>query len=295
MMYLRWLNHIGMNLTCKIGLSIVCILTFAGCKQAVDHHGKTPLVSVGDDFLYKEDLMTALPAGLKGNDSLQFVDKYIKGWVEDALLFDKAEGNIPDNMRIDELVASYRRALITHAYQEELVRQKLSGEVTDEEIENYYSEHQDMFLLGQPMVKGLFLKVPLNTSQLSNVRTWYKNNTRDAIDNLEKFCVGGAVIYDYFFDRWTPVSELSAKIPNKSLETDIRYLDTNRNVETKDTAFCYFLHVEDFMAQGEKMPIEYAKSEIKNILINLKRVEFIKRIKEDLYRKASDRNDITYY
>ena len=294
-MYLRWLNHNGMDFSRKIGLSVLCILMLAGCKQAVDHHGKTPLVSVGDDFLYKEDLVAAIPSGLKGNDSLQFVEKYIKGWVEDALLFDKAEGNIPDNMRIEELVASYRRALITHAYQEELVRQKLSGEVTDEEIGRYYTEHKDIFLLGQPMVKGLFLKVPLNTSQLGNVRTWYKNTTSDAIDKLEKFCVGGAVIYDYFFDRWTPVSELSAKIPLKALETDNVYLDANRNVEVKDTAYYYFLHVEDFMAQGEEMPLQYAKSEIKNILINLKRVEFIKGIKDGLYRKASERNDITYY
>ena len=270
-------------------------MTFMGCRQAVDHHGKTPVVSVAGEFLYKEDLAAAIPLGMKGNDSIAFVDEYIRGWVEDALLFDKAEGNIPDNMRIEELVESYRRALISHAYQEELVRQKLSGEVRDEEIERYYEEHPDLWLAVQPLVKGLFLKVPLNSQQLGNVRTWYKNTSSDAIDKLEKFCLGGAVIYDYFFDRWTQVSDLSAKIPLKSLETDMAFLDTNRNVETKDTAFCYFLHVEDFMPQGGRLPLEYAKSEIKNILINLKRVEFIKGIKADLYRKASEGNDITYY
>ena len=39
----------------------------------------------------------------------------------------------------------------------------------------------------------------------------------------------------------------------------------------------------------------YIKSEIKEILINLKRVEFINRMKDDLYKEASDDKDIIYY
>ena len=35
--------------------------------------------------------------------------------------------------------------------------------------------------------------------------------------------------------------------------------------------------------------------EIKEILINLKRVDFINKVKEELYQRASDRNKINYY
>ena len=47
------------------------------------------------------------------------------------LLFDKAEGNIPDNAKIAKLVENYRRALIMHTYQEELVNQKLANEISE--------------------------------------------------------------------------------------------------------------------------------------------------------------------
>lgn len=265
------------------------------CRQSVDHREKTPLVEVGHAFLYKEDVLSVLPPGLKGPDSLAFVEKYIRGWVEDVLLYGKAEGNIPDNLQIEERVASYRRSLIMHAYQEELVAQKLGNEVTEEEIEQYYAAHPDLFRAEQPYVKGLFIKSPLNTPRLAQARVWYRKNTQDALDQLEKFSISGAVNFDYFYDRWIPVSDLSAKIPLKALESDAGYLEQHRNVEVRDTAYCYLLHVEHFLAKGKQLPIEYAKNEIKNLLINLKRVDFIRKVKEDLYREASEENDIIYY
>lgn len=65
-------------------------------------------------------------------------------------------------MKIDELVASYRRALIMHTYQEELVNQKLGSEISDTEIEQYYNQNTGMFRANQPYVQGLFMKVPVS-------------------------------------------------------------------------------------------------------------------------------------
>ena len=41
--------------------------------------------------------------------------------------------------------------------------------------------------------------------------------------------------------------------------------------------------------------LDFARKEIKEILINLKRVDFINKVKEELYQRASDRNKINYY
>ena len=109
----------------KIGCLIIGLLVMSGCSGSFNHQGKTPLVEVGDAFLYKEDLDAALPVGIHDKDSVRFAEDYIRNWVEDVLLYGKAEGNIPDNEKIDQQVAAYRRALIMHTYQEELVRQKL--------------------------------------------------------------------------------------------------------------------------------------------------------------------------
>ena len=279
----------------KQGIVIAGLIALVGCNQTVDHNGKTPLVGIGKDFLYKEDLESVLPVGMRGKDSASFAQKYIRNWVEETLLYQKAEGNIPNSKQIDELVASYRKALIMHTYQEELVNQKLGTDITEEEIEQYYNQNVGMFRADKPYIQGLFMKVPVNTPHLNRVRTWYKSNSGDAIDRLEKFSIGHAVSYDYFYDRWKPVTDLSAKLPLKQLDTDFEYLNRNRNVELRDSAFCYFLHVENFLPVGQQLPLEYAKDEIKEILINLKRVEFINRMKNDLYQDALEHEDIIYY
>lgn len=274
---------------------LVAVLLLAGCTPSVDHKGKTPLVEVAGNFLYKEDLQAVMPIGLSQKDSTAFADEYIRNWAEDELLYQKAEGNIPDNVKIDERVAAFRKALVMHMYEEELVNQELGNTVSDEEVEAYYRQNSGMFRAGQPYIQGLFMKVPLTASQLSKVRGWYKRNTQDAIDNLSKYGIGNAVSYEYFYDRWIPLSDIAVKLPLKALDTDRDYLNRNRNVEVRDTAFCYFLHVENFLPEGEQLPLEYARSEIKEILINLKRVDFINRMKQDLYEEASEDNDIVYY
>ena len=284
-----------MSIVKNWGVILVIAAAMTGCGQEHNHKGKTPLVEVSGEFLYKEDLQAALPLNISKDDSVLFAEHYIRNWIEDALLFDKAEGNIPDNDKISKLVGNYRRALIMHTYQEELVNQKLANDISEEEINAYYEKNKELFRLDNPLVKGLFIKVPLSSPDLGNVRVWYRKNNQDVIEKLEKYSLRNAVSYDYFYDRWTSVPDVAAKIPLKVLDTDANYLDKNRNVEVKDTAFCYFLHIEDFLGKDKQKPLDFARDEIKEILINLKRVEFINKVKEDLYQRASDRNKIIYY
>ena len=284
-----------MSIVKNWGVILVIAAAMTGCGQEHNHKGKTPLVEVSGEFLYKEDLQAALPLNISKDDSVLFAEHYIRNWIEDALLFDKAEGNIPDNDKISKLVENYRRALIMHTYQEELVNQKLANDISEEEINAYYEKNKELFRLDNPLVKGLFIKVPLSSPDLGNVRVWYRKNNQDVIEKFEKYSLRNAVSYDYFYDRWTSVPDVAAKIPLKVLDTDANYLDKNRNVEVKDTAFCYFLHIEDFLGKDKQKPLDFARDEIKEILINLKRVEFINKVKEDLYQRASDRNKIIYY
>ena len=274
---------------------LLVVLLLGGCAQEYDHKGKTPLVEVAGKFFYEEDLRLVMPLDISKDDSVLLAENFIKNWVEDVLMFDKAEGNIPDNAKVNELVENYRKALIMHIYQEELVKQKLSGEITDAEIEDYYNRNKSLFILEEPVVKGLFIKVPLQTSGLADVRRWYKKNTQETIEELEKYSLRNAVTYDYFYDTWKSVKDVISVIPKGEWKKSDDYWDKHRDIELKDTAYHYFLHIEDYQGKGKVKPLDFAKEEIKDILINLKRVNFINQVKDDLYRQASDKNRIIYY
>ena len=50
----------------------------------------------------------------------------------------------------------------------------------------------------------------------------------------------------------------------------------------------------DVAGSAEAVKASLVKLSNEEILINLKRVDFINRVKEDLYRQASDKNEINY-
>ena len=51
-----------------------------GCGPEHDHKGKTPLVEVAGEYLYKEDLQAALPFNISKDDSVLFAEHYIRNW-----------------------------------------------------------------------------------------------------------------------------------------------------------------------------------------------------------------------
>lgn len=276
-----------------IFLVLLSILFCAACSEQHDHKGKTPLVEVDGNFLYREDLQAAIPARLSKDDSLLFAEHYIRNWVEDVLLFEKAQSNIPDNGEIEKLVENYRKALIMHTYQKALIHQRLSNEISEDELTGYYEKNKELFKLERPLMQGLFIKVPLTAPELNNVRRWYKTNEQDAVEHLEKYSLQNAVKYEYFYDKWVPMADVLDLMPLKEPDAE-EYVNKNRHIELKDTAFYYFLNVSDLRLMGEQEPYEFARPKVKDMMLNLKQVEFMKSVKDDLYQQAAKKNEIKY-
>lgn len=264
------------------------------CSPSYDHKGKTPLVEVDGHFLYREDLLAVQPAGLPPDDSLLFADDYVRNWVEEVLLYGKAEENIPDNAEVERLVANYRKSLILHIYQQALIRQKLSAQVTEEEVEAYYRDNIHLFKVDRPLIKGLYIKVPLKSPHLSDVRRWYRSDSHDAVEHLEKYSLRNAVKYEYFYDKWVPAADVLGQLPEGGREAEPA-LAQKRPVELADTAFHYFLNVTGYRAVGEDEPYELARDHARDLLLNIRQVEFMRGVRDDLYRRAMENNEIIYY
>lgn len=279
----------------KVWIVTCFMLLVCSCHQtSEDDQSGEPVVRAGEYSLYKSDLRSALPVGVHGADSVQFAEKYIRTWVEDMLMYQQAVENLPDGKEIDERVEAYRRALTVHIYQEKLVEQELGSKVADSEIETYYNTHSEQFVATEPYLKGVFMKVPLHAASLKNVRAWMKNPEGNGnLDRLEKYSISHAVSYECFLDRWKPFSEISLQMP--LVKKDLDNLRGHRSVEVSDSAFRYLLHVCEVLPVGERVPLEYASGEIREILVNLKRAEYIGRMKSDLYKRALEDKKIIYY
>lgn len=253
-----------------------------------------PIVSVNQKTLYKMDLINAIPAGLNAADSTQAADAYIKLWINDELIYEKAKQNATDKSKIDEMVEKYRQSLTTFTYLEQLLKEELSKKISDNDLKNYYDQNTATFQLEENLIKGLFLKVPKSSNEIANLRQWYKSNTQAAKENIEKASIQNTVIYDYFYDRWVSVDDITSNIPVPI--TNVKeFVRTNKNFEAQDSSYIYLLHIEEYIPSGNNAPFDYVKPLIKDILVNKNRETFLKQFEKDLYDKAMTDNVITYY
>lgn len=274
-------------------LSLV-LLAMSSCQQQVEHGGKTPLAQVGDHFLYREDMAQALPYGISGTDSARFVNEFVQKWLEEQVLYEKAEHNVRGDEKIERMVAEYRRTLVMNNYEHMLLLQRMNEELTEEELQGYYNENKQLFILEEPVIKGVLIKVPLTSPGLKDLKRWYKEKTDEALEELEKYAFRNSVLYEYFYEHWVPVSELEGKIIVNLAELSSEF-DKHHDIEVEDEEYCYLLHIDEYLLKGEEKPYDLARNEIINLLANKRKVEFMNNVKKDLYNQSMEMGRIKYY
>ena len=270
--------------TCFILLTFVSLL--CSCKRTQQSDGVEILAAVKDRALSRTDIVRQIPGGISSADSLLIAEDLIKKWVKNALIYDVAVRNLGmESKEIDNLVEEYRYSLYRYRYQERLIKERISANINEADKLKYYEENQNKFKLDKALIRGLFLKVPANAPGLSDVKSWYKSNREESLEKIEKYSIQNATIYDYFYDRWVDFDEVTDKIPIRISNVNT-FLSANKNIEVADSSFCYLLNISEFLPLGSIAPYEYAEVQIVEMLINQKKMEFLKDFENELYNDA---------
>lgn len=279
-------------------IALVSITLLVSCKwnKSVTEYvyGKTPIIEIGTDVLYVEDIKQVVPLGLSEADSTLFAQQFIKNWAQDVLFYQNAIRNIPDTKDIDRLVENYRRSLIEHEYQRRLIEQKFSSETAEEDIERFYNDNERLFVLDESLLRGLFLKISNKSHDLSDIRKLYTRQDDESFEEIEKYSIRNAARCEFFYDNWRTVAEIEVLLPplEKPLET---MLKDNGSFEFKDEEYIYLLNVSEFAPKGGIEPLDHARSRIRGLLINSNEVSYMRKIKEDLYDAAIEKNRIIFH
>jgi len=275
----------------KIALVILSLLTFSACKQQTEEVSKGIIVALGNQVLTVEELESYLPKGVSKQDSLIFAENFIQLWIQERLMYEIANENVADKEEIERLVENYRQSLVIYRYQEQLVQEKLSKTVSQKDIKQYYEEHKENFKLDNPLIKGMFLKIPSEAPNIEKVRVWYKSTKPSDIENLDKYIVKNAVSYDDFLDHWVRLESVKDKLPAGKLEGSLQ----QKHIELRDSSFYYFINILNYLRPGDFEPVEYAEPYIREILINQKKADFIRNVENDLYNKALKKGKIKFH
>ncbi len=276
-------------------IGVLTILILNSCSRISSTESSPPVASVDGEILTIEELQKAIPEDLSKNDSLAFTQNYISRWVKSSLLLRKAELNLsPEEKDVKQILEDYRASLLIHKYQQKLLLEKYSPLITNKEIEEYYNNMSENFILNEDIIKGVFVKIPLNAPNLNEVKKWYKSDNPEDMVTLEEYCYQNAQNFDIFLDRWVTVDAISKLLP-KPIPGNPNFLKYNKSYEVSDSTSNYFVSFKEFKKTNEIAPIQYVTDKIKAILLNKKRIEFIKNLEEELYQEGLKEKVIKFY
>lgn len=273
-----------------ISISTSCTKNRLGEADA----SKLPIVTVLEHTLYKADLEGVVYYGMTAEDSIAATQTYIKMWVHDKLIYDKAKKNISHKREIDELVEEYRKSLIVNDYQTKLLRERLSKTVSDGELLAFFNMNKERFSLQQNIIKGLYLKIPKESPQLENFQKLYKQDNASAVQNIEEHTLQNAVGYENFYETWVSFDDVMDNIP-EILKDSEDFLKKNKQLQASDSSFVYLLNIKEYRLVGGEAPFEFIKDYLTDAYVEEKRDAFIKELQTDLYNKAVADDNIKYY
>ena len=283
-----------MNKYIYLTIISLTLIVISSCVHKTPEAARKPLLEVEGRFLYVDEVQQIIPPNVSVTDSTEIAHSYIRKWVTDVLMYENAKRNVTNINEIDELVESYRKSLTIHQYQQKMIEQRLPKEPSEVDLKAFYTQYSAQLVLKENIIKGLLLIIPQKAPKMSNVRSWVQSGNTKSLESIEKYSLQNAISYDYFGDKWLPLSEILKRIPLK-VEDPSRFLSSNRFVETSDSTQHYFLRIESFKLSGHVEPYEMAKDRISNILLNKQKADFITKFENEIYNDAVSNETVTFF
>ena len=270
---------------------LIIIILLTACHNKTSQVKRVALAKVGDFVLYYDEIPKLLQPGSTKEDSAAVIQNYINKWAKKELLFIKAEQNLTPEFKdeIEKQMEDTRTNLVIYQYQRQMMLEKMDTVITAEEVESYYAANEKNFHLNSNIVKALFIKVPVETPGLDKIRLWARSGEQKDLQQLESYCYQFAEKFDDFNEDWVTMDKLSVELPQDIVNQE-DFLRKNTWFETRDSSSVYMISIKDFRQRYSPSPFDYVRNDIKSIILNNRRFEFLQSLENGIYNEAIKEN-----
>jgi hypothetical protein len=264
-------------------------------KSEAENARKT-VARVHNSFLYQDELIGIIPAGATADDSIARVTAYVNSWIRKHLVIHEATKNIDINeAEVERKVLDYRYSLIGYEYQNFYIQKNLDDSVSDQEIQEYYKSRQDNFILKQNIVQGTYIKVPKEAPRTKRIKDLMYSRKEKDVAELRSYCLSFSAAFHLADSSWIEFDKLVVNSPLAEIPNKVQFLRSYNYYETTDTEFLYFLKIDAYKMSDNVSPLEFVKQDIKNIILNKRKVELARKLEDEVYENAAKQNDFEIY
>ena len=259
-------------------LFLLCV----SCSEK-EHNDANIVARFGDTYLYKDQIVSLIPAYATSADSADFIKNYIQSWGMKKALFEKAEHNISyQNDEIEEQVQRFRTELYINKYEELFAQQKLDTIITITLLDTYYATNKTTeFMLQHDVVKVLFVQLP-KQHVTPKLRQSFATNGIDDLDHLKDLC-GQYSTKFYLDDKWVNLEQLKQEIP-KPIGTQELLNPRGVIIDFEDNV--YFIKISNHIPAGKAAPREMMYEKIAANLLYKRRIELLNTMRAKVYQDA---------
>ncbi|MCF8368796.1 MAG: hypothetical protein K9G76_07110 [Bacteroidales bacterium] len=273
----------------------IILLFLTACLNGGNKGSENVLARVHNKYLYESELKDVVPAGTSLKDSISIVKNFVNNWVSENLYLDKAEKNLLDeDKKFDKQLADYRNSLIIYKYESKLISQNLDTAVTDAEIEKHYNENVANFLLKSNIVKAYYARFERTEPRLNTIRRFFNSSRPEERDSLEAYVEKYANLYFLDDEKWILFDDVLRYVPINTYNSDA-WLQNNRRIELTVDPYVYFVHISDFMIKDGVSPLSFEKENIRQIILNKRKLKIINDMREEVFQTALENNDFETY
>lgn len=279
-----------------LGLVSACDLFQVKSEDISTEKEETPIARAHEKYLYAEDIADIVPKSSTPADSTNIVDRYVKNWIRKQLMISEASRRIQFNEpELERKILDYRYALMIYEFEKYYINKQLDKEVSEENIQSYYEENTENFLLKQNIFRGKFITLPKEAPKIENFRKMFRSKKNGTDAELKSYCYRFATNYVLEDSVWIDFEEIALNTPLAQIEDKEAFLKKNDYAQFSDEHYHYFLKIDEVKTVNEVSPLEFVKDQIINIIINKRKVNLSNQLEEEIYKRATDNNEFKIY
>lgn len=280
----------------SLAINIGCNQIYTPLSEDGEGDERIPVARANNTYLYKNDVIGIVPKDATSKDSSLLMSKYIDSWIKKQLMIQQASQELEyDEANIERKVLDYRYALMVHEFEKYYIDQHLEKKISEEEINAYYEEKSENFVLRQNIIRCLFAIVPVEAPQIDDFRIMVRSYPDSDIEEIKSYCYRFASNSSIESDLWLNFDEVIANTPVENIQDKATFLKNNSFMEMSDENNYYFIRLLDYKISDQVSPLTYIRDDIENILINKKKIDIRKRLEDNILNSARENNDFEIY
>jgi hypothetical protein len=286
------------NLIVVTGLLFLLICISISCTQQETRNENKDfgvIAKAGNERLTADDFNSDYITTGTIKDSAYNAKKVIETWAIESLFYQEARSKLTaEETQVEKQVEEYKKSLVNFIYQSKIVEANLDTVINNDEIEEYYENHRDNFILRDNIVKVNYLKVPSKAPGLVKIKKLIWSASAKDKEQLIGLCSQNAENFFMNDSTWLFLDDIKKEIPALKEFPDYNIVP-GRVLEFNDEDYYYYLKVKDVKVKNGLSPINFEKQNIRKFILNNRKTQIISQYKQILLEKArANKTFVTY-